>query len=387
MRAVVGSGGAAIAAEERLVAEVSAADYVFVTQYFVKGGAEKVILNYISALIELRPSLRIAIVTTDVAPNPTWIERMPESVQLIDGSAVVGDLRNRYRRQILGSVMGRMSPKVIHIVNSGVGYLWVRDEAKKLKASKVRIVASLFNSDMSKGGKIRSYYHKFLPAAADVIDQVFTDNEAVIDEAVKYTKLPRKMFEVHYQPIDLKIQKPRAIRHDKRLEVLWASRVVQQKRPDILRKIGRRLDPEKFLITIRGEMGDGYSEAYFGGIAAIKYGGEFKSVAELAAAKYDVFLYTSQADGVPNMLLEMMAEGMLIMAPDVGGVREIVSNKTGMLLPKFDDVGAYVAGLKKLERERADLRERILAGQKLLKERHSRKSFLADVKRDIVKQL
>lgn len=389
VRAVTGSSKITQAAIDKLSANLKPADYVFVTQYFVKGGAEKVMLHYISALRELDPSLKIAIVTTDVGPGPSWTDKIPRDVQFVDGSAVVGDLMNVYRRKILDAVVRQLKPRMIHIVNSGSGYLWVRDHADDLKKLGVKVFASLFNSDYTRAGKLRSYYHKFLPAAAatGMISRVFTDNAAVVDEATEYTGLPRRLFKVHYQPVEFKVKEPRELPEDRKLHILWASRIAWQKRPDILREIAERLDPNRFIITVRGEFDPEYSEDYFAGLPALKYGGKFSSVAELQTGRYDVFMYTSQADGVPNILLEMLAEGMLIVAPDEGGVSEVVNDRTGILVEPYDDVDGYVAALNWIHGARPNLTKRVVAGQKLLLTRHNWKVFVEQVEKDIYEKI
>ena len=389
IRVVAGSGKLTQEATEKLTANLRPADYVFVTQYFVKGGAEKVMLNYVTALRELDSGLKIAIVTTDVGPGPSWTDKIPRDVQLVDGSAVVGDLRNVERRKILDAVVRQLKPRVIHIVNSGSGYLWVRDHANDLKKLGVKVFASLFNSDYTRAGKLRSYYHKFLPAAAatGMISKVFTDNEAVIEEATEYTGLPRRLFKVHYQPVEFKVKEPKELPEDRKLHILWASRVAWQKRPDILREIAEQLDPNEFMITVRGELDPEYDEKYFAGLPALKYRGKFSSIAELQTSRYDVFMYTSQADGVPNILLEMLAEGMLIVAPDEGGVSEIINERTGILVEPYDNVDGYVAALGWIHGARPDLKRRVAAGQKLLMTRHSKATFSEQVEKDIYEKI
>jgi glycosyltransferase involved in cell wall biosynthesis len=161
--------------------------------------------------------------------------------------------------------------------------------------------------------------------------------------------------------------------------------VSYQKRPDILREIARRLDAEKFQVAVYGALDAEYDAAYFDGVPALRYMGGFDGVASLTARNFDVFLYTSQADGVPNILLEMMGEGVLIVAPDEGGVSEIVNDRTGVLVRPWDAVEQYVEALERLEKMRLDLTDRVAAGQKLLRERHSWRHFLDDVRRDAIR--
>jgi glycosyltransferase involved in cell wall biosynthesis len=48
----------------------------------------------------------------------------------------------------------------------------------------------------------------------------------------------------------------------------------------------------------------------------------------------DVFLSTSKTEGIPVSMMEAASCGIPIIAPDVGGIREIVSDDNGKLLPK-----------------------------------------------------
>ncbi len=48
---------------------------------------------------------------------------------------------------------------------------------------------------------------------------------------------------------------------------------------------------------------------------------------------FDLFVNTSQNEGVPVSIMEAFAAGIPVMATDVGGTREIVDDKVGVLLP------------------------------------------------------
>ena len=73
----------------------------------------------------------------------------------------------------------------------------------------------------------------------------------------------------------------------------------------------------------------------------------------LPFTQFAIFLYTSLYDGVPKVLLEAMSYGLAVIAPDVGGVSEVViDGETGILLPSLADDGkmaaSYVEALLRL---------------------------------------
>lgn len=55
-------------------------------------------------------------------------------------------------------------------------------------------------------------------------------------------------------------------------------------------------------------------------------------------AMADIFLLPSSNEGVALVLYEAMAAGMLVMATDVGGQKELIRSKTGILLPNLHSV-------------------------------------------------
>ncbi len=68
----------------------------------------------------------------------------------------------------------------------------------------------------------------------------------------------------------------------------------------------------------------------------------------------DLFINTSESEGVPVSIMEAMSAGVPAVAPDVGGISNLVSNQCGVLLGKcpssediVDAIGAIVFGGKR----------------------------------------
>ena len=106
------------------------------------------------------------------------------------------------------------------------------------------------------------------------------------------------------------------------------------------------------------------------------YHGPFDGFESLPTERFDVFLYTSQWDGLPNVLLEAMAAGLAVVAPDVGGVGElIIPGQTGYLISPYDDVEAFVAAIDRIAAHPGIAAELVRNGYHLLSRRHSWASF------------
>src|SRR5690606_21856785 len=98
---------------------------------------------------------------------------------------------------------------------------------------------------------------------------------------------------------------------------------------------------------------------------------------------YDAFLYTSENDGIPNILLEASAKGLVIIAPNIGGINEFVDSKTGRLIEGYEDINKFTSALKELSKDSTNRTSLVLAAQKKLQTQHSIEQFNLSVKRDI----
>jgi len=103
--------------------------------------------------------------------------------------------------------------------------------------------------------------------------------------------------------------------------------------------------------------------------------GEYADFSEIPKNDKAVFLYTSEADGMPNVLLEAVGSGFPIIAPDVGGIRELITDNSGWLVRKFDDVEQYVTILKYVLAHPEEAKYRSGRALSLLKDRHSWSAF------------
>jgi glycosyltransferase involved in cell wall biosynthesis len=78
-------------------------------------------------------------------------------------------------------------------------------------------------------------------------------------------------------------------------------------------------------------------------------------VREPAAAfrEIDVLLCASDWESLPQAILEAMAAGRLVIAPNVGGVGEVVSDRTGILMP-YNNVASIREAIERVLRLKPD---------------------------------
>lgn len=60
----------------------------------------------------------------------------------------------------------------------------------------------------------------------------------------------------------------------------------------------------------------------------------------------DLFVNMSESEGLPVSIMEAMSYGVPVIAPDVGGISEIVDGASGWLLNKENCVAEFVSAIK-----------------------------------------
>ena len=139
--------------------------------------------------------------------------------------------------------------------------------------------------------------------------------------------------------------------------LLYAARIVPQKRPRLFAEVVRRLIREEGLTLACVVAGEG------GELAALRHlvtehglEGQVRFVGTVTPermqalqAAADIFLLPSSYEGLSLALYEAMAMGTVPVAADVGGQRELVTGDCGILIsPGDDEVDRYVAALRGL---------------------------------------
>lgn len=358
--------------------------HVFLVPWLVKGGADLVTINYIQALKSNNLAKGITVISTLNADSP-WAVRLPENVRFIEFGKIYSYLSQDEQEKLLSRLLLQMAPKVIHNINSELGYKIFVQYGKALSTFSNLYVSS-FCIDLIHEGQMSGYPVWYLPKCFNYLQALFSENQTHLNRLHEmYAFEQQKMF-VHYQPIDIPEKQNRSNNDGEKdhLDILWAGRLDRQKRPDILIQIAKKCLNLPFKFHVYGSPvldADIYTRQ-FAKLNNVIYHGPFNGVASLPADRYDVFLYTSQWDGIPNILLEAILLNLPIIASNVGGVAEVITNeKTGFLIDPYDDVDKYVDCLRKIKQNSLLIYEITNNAYALLKERHSWDRFIENLQK------
>ena len=132
------------------------------------------------------------------------------------------------------------------------------------------------------------------------------------------------------------------VKHQERFRVLWMARVTRVKNPHMLLNIARALPYMDFYMAGGGDL---LEEIRANSPKNLKVLGWQKASEVLPIA--DVFLSTSDNEGIPIAMIEAQLAGIPIVATDVGSVFEVVlHNKTGILCNKSEE--QLIAAIKNI---------------------------------------
>lgn len=360
-------------------------DYVFIIPWLRTGGADKVVLNYIEALSRIHPEWHFAVITTLCDQNE-WKSKLPKNAYLLDFANITKDLEGYERENVFSRLLVELRCRRIHLINSQYGYDYISNH-KELITENFDLAVSVFNYEFIPGSNCKGVYEYADPYLVDIYEEtkkIYTDNKAFMERCIARNGFLEKKFSVHYQPIEIEKAKRTEKEKGEKTKIFWASRIAYQKNPEVLIEIAKKLDSNKYEIDLYGELDEDYKKSDFENIPSLTYRGKFNGLKSINTSDYDLFLYTSRSDGVPNTVLEVANLEIPIVASNVGGVGEFIKNKeTGYLVEDFEDTDEYIKAIQEFEKHPKEAVKYAENAKKLLKKQHSWESFIETLKKDI----
>lgn len=357
-------------------------DTLFFVPWLIKGGADMLFINYSNELSKTHPDWHIAMLQTE-DKDSLWKDQLAGDVDFINLFNMFLPLDYDTRLRLLATLITQNGIKRIIIGNSQLAYDFVSKYQTLIKRLDIAIYCYAFGEEFDDEGRLWGHIHTGIPKIYPVIHRVITDNKNTVDKLEREYGFNPNKFAVHYQPTAL-TTKPPIENNNKPLKILWASRVCKQKRPDILKAVAKKLNPKEYEIHAYGQLEEDFTEEFFNN-TSISYKGAFNGMGSLPTSDYDIYLYTSEGDGVPNVLQEITASGLPIVASNVGGIREfIITNKTGALIDDHNNIDSYVDAISRLQDPnlRKDL---VIGAQSLLNKQFSRSAWQKSILNDFDK--
>lgn len=261
-------------------------------------------------------------------------------------------------------------------INSEIAFQLFEKHVELLNTFAKTYVA-FFCEDFDANGHDRSYATQYYPVMAGRVTGIISDNSRFVRGLEKkyYLKTAPSNFLPLYQPIDLPGTSWKSNGWNRPYSVAWAGRIVHQKGLEQLIATAKELVSTEFHIF-------GGPEEYSRELKKrapknLRFYGEYNSIEVLLECMPDVFLYTAQWDGIPNVLLEVGSLGIPIVTAACGAIPELIgeNGERGTLVRDFNSGRAFSEALKVVQLNKADIELKAVAMTEYLKVNHSWNRF------------
>ncbi|MGV3605069.1 MAG: glycosyltransferase [Planctomycetaceae bacterium] len=348
--------------------------HVLLVPWLKRGGSDLETINYVEALCDASPDNYPIVIGTLNTDSP-WAKRLPAGVPFINFGEIAFDASPEDQKRLLGTFLVQLGAPIIHNMNSELGYILFRDHGPAL-LNQSQLYASVFCEDITHDGRIVGYAFNEIVDCFDYLSCIFSDNQRILNYLQDLFGFPSERLHLHYQPIAEQPALP--AKSNAKLHILWAGRMDQQKRPDLLYQVVKQLQGEPIHFSIYGGsvVNSKIPTLDWSKLSNCTYYGPYDGFESLPLEKFDLLLHTAQWEGLPNVLLEALVRGLPVVASAVGGVPELIqTGKTGIAVAPFDDVAGYCQALTSLQRDRQKLAQLAAQGRDLVLDRHGWEAF------------
>lgn len=347
--------------------------HCFAIPWLKRGGADLVTLNHIEASASA-PGCKVLVIMTEPGDSP-WLSRIPAGVDVVDVSRFVGEISHEELLLLLLRMLIQLEIDTLHIINSR--HVWeIVCRYGLAVTQRTRIFGSIYCDDFDRYGQPVGFARQYLPDCYRRLTKVFSDNNA-FPELLRQTYGYRpELFRVLKSPVDASLSVS-ADRKPEGRRVLWAGRLDRQKRPDLLLAIAQSLPDVEF--HVYGDAVLDYKAGVVDSLRRLKNVrmlGGFDGVERVPFATFPVFLYTSQWDGTPTMVIAAALASIPVVASCVGGVGDIVTETRGYPVSDIESVALYVARILEVLGDPILAEAKAAAAREYVMSEHSDKAFI-----------
>ncbi len=356
------------------------ARYVILTNRPRWGGGRRMEGHIAHALADLVGVEDVVFLTTEES-GPLPADKIPDGVRYIPFSDLTHGQTDDSRQRILAEYLRSLRPDAVFNINSKLMWDAIEPYGKALAAS-MRLVVGLFCDERTEHGYRTGYPSRRFYRVADQLHAVCPDSEALANDLSEQFMLPeqfRSRMRVLKAPVDtgIPVAAPPADHGGRLRQVFWAGRFDPQKRIDLVYAIARDMPDTMFRM---------WGEPVMAGHQPVPtkpenviHEGKYAAFGDLPLDEADAWLYTSEWDGVPSMLLEVAMTGVPLVGSRVGGTGEILKEGYCAAIDDSEDAAKYSDGLRWIFDNVDEARARALSLREALAAERTSDAYSADI--------
>lgn len=360
------------------------ADKILLLPHFEHGGAEKVVVNVVKAMLEHRKDQRVLLLLTDSASESalSWLPRN-NNLFVCNISSYVSHMDEDETLRIIGVYLQTCYCKDLYVINSRIGWNLVERYGRSI-SNNTQCHAFVFCYDYDEFGRRAGYAWTHLAHCVEFLNKIFTDNSVTgrqISNDLRFDQGDENKFTALYQPVDLVVRSfaisatiSKSDRRYKKKNILWAGRFHRQKNIKLAIDIAALMPEYDFIFA--GGFAD---DMHLNGIKTpenVNFVGPYNNFNSLSLENISLFLYTSSWDGLPNILLEVGSCGIPIIARDIGGISDLVNMDTGWIVDANEDALSFSKRIRDVFSDESEKDRRVGNMHDLIRTRHSWNAFL-----------
>ncbi len=322
-------------------------DVLILCPWLKRGGADKLVINLIKGLKQEFPDRKIGLITTE-GTSSEILSEVDKDIYFFDyGNSFVA--LNSVEKQILLKrfLIEVNADKVVNVNSHSLFDLLLSDSKELSKYSDYYCFC--FSTSRTKEGQLTGFAFDFIPYIVNDLKSVITDNHNIIKVLSEMFGLDPDSFSVLYQPVHSIDIEDKDYTKKESWDVLWASRIDYEKLPGVLQNLLKKVEGLNMNFHIYGSsvMDKSFNLRKLEKYKNVRTYGAYKGgLHGIHGEKYDLFLYTSWFDGMPNTLLEAISLGLPVVASNVGGISEIIKDgETGLLVDNIFNEDEYLEKL------------------------------------------
>ncbi len=355
------------------------------------GGSGLVAGELCRSIGRINPNENALLVRTDNDDfmRPDWFPPELEIVNLLDFAS---DLPDMHRKKVLLDLLIGLKPNYIINVHSRLAWeVFVQYGDRLRNISK--LLAYTFCYDLSPLGSKVGYPIKYVPVAMEYLNALIVDNNYIkhdlvknndwntaVSNKIKVVRTPYQENALAYikraeQNISINKKARPLVRRN---TVFWAGRFDRQKRFDIVVKLAK-LNPQlDFYVWGAAMLGDDKTETCYPRNILLQ--GLFKEYSEIPFETCDVWLFTSQWEGLPTILIELGLRKVPLVASRIWGTADLISEDTAWPVDAVTKVDEYNVGIHEVLQNKTATRARAENLYSFIKSQHSPSKYDSAVK-------
>ncbi|MFT7686036.1 MAG: glycosyltransferase involved in cell wall biosynthesis [Candidatus Azotimanducaceae bacterium] len=345
------------------------------------GGSGLVAGELCRSLLRIDASGSVLLVRTDNDDfmRPDWF---PDKIDILNLRDFGCDLPDYHRKMLLLDLLIGLKPQKIFNVHSRLGWEVFTEFGDRLR-SWSRLFAYAFCYDMNLVGKKVGYPVKYVPDAIEYLDKLIVDNTFLKNDLGRVNKWNAKtrskvsvLWTPYQETVDNQMQGVRYTAKEadgSRKVIFWAGRFDRQKRFDLVVKIAKKNPDLDFYVWGAAMLGDEEDPSKLP--VNIFLHGLFESYTEIPFEKCSAWLYTSQWDGVPTILIELGLRGVPLVASRIWGTADLIDETTAWPVDEIGSVEAYSKGIRWILKNPAEARLKSDLLRSKILDRHNHEAY------------